>query len=152
MDETGWIIVIFMAGFVAMIVELFLPGAVLGTIGFLVCCGAIVYAFVTGHPVMGGVMIGAIVAMLPVFFIIWREVLGRFWALKDTIGGSSAPSEASPDLVGKEGEAISTLRPSGVALIEGRRRAVITRGEMLDKGTRVRVIEVSGGRIVVKKA
>ena len=147
-----WLIVIYIAGLAAMLAELFLPGAVMGILGFLAVCGTIIGAYATGHPVMGTVMAAVTVAMFPLFFIIWRKVLGRFWALKSTVRGTSAGPVRAEDLLGKEGDATSQLRPSGIALIEGTRYSVVTRGEMLDKGARVKVIDVTGSRIVVKKA
>jgi len=39
-----------------------------------------------------------------------------------------------------------------VAVIEGRRYSVITRGELLETGTPVKVIDISGNRITVTKA
>jgi membrane-bound serine protease (ClpP class) len=53
--------------------------------------------------------------------------------------------------VGAEGEAVSPLRPSGIAHLNGKRYDVVTQGEMIDRGSRVKVIEVSGNRIVVKR-
>jgi membrane-bound ClpP family serine protease len=35
--------------------------------------------------------------------------------------------------------------------LNGKRYDVITRGEMVERGTRIHVIEVSGNRIVVKR-
>ena len=39
----------------------------------------------------------------------------------------------------------------GIAHLNDKRYDVVTRGEMLGKGSRVKVIEVSGNRVVVKK-
>lgn len=151
--ELTWIIIVFVAGLLAMLAELFLPGAVLGIIGFLTVCSAIVYAFWQGYTVTGGVLVAVTLAMLPVFFVIWRSVLGRFLAIKQTIKGtSSGRADADRELLGTEGDAMSQLRPSGVALIEGKRRSVVTRGEIVEKGARIKVIDASGGQIIVKKA
>ena len=147
-----WLIVIYVAGLAAMLAELFLPGAVMGILGFLAVCGTIIGAYATGHPVMGTVMVVVTIAMFPLFFLVWRRVLGRFWTLKSTVSGTSAGSVRAEDLLGKEGDAVSQLRPSGIATVEGTRYSVVTRGEMLEKGARVKVIDVTGSRIVVKKA
>ena len=53
-------------------------------------------------------------------------------------------------LVGKEGVATTDLRPSGMADIAGNRTDVVTDGEMIKKGTRVRVLLVEGNRVVVE--
>ena len=68
--------------------------------------------------------------------------------------GLSFEGEAATDArdrasIGREGTVESALRPTGIARIDGRRVDVITRGELLEPGTRVRVVEVSGNRLVV---
>jgi len=55
------------------------------------------------------------------------------------------------DLLGKEGIAEMNLRPAGRALFGNDRVNVIARGEFIEKGSAVRVIETSGSRIVVEK-
>jgi membrane-bound serine protease (ClpP class) len=55
------------------------------------------------------------------------------------------------ELLGKEGVAEMNLHPAGRALFGEDRVNVITRGEFIEKGTAVRVIETSGSRIVVEK-
>lgn len=53
-------------------------------------------------------------------------------------------------LVGALGTAETALRPAGTAVFGERRIDVITRGEFLDAGTPVRVVEAKGNRIVVE--
>ena len=55
-------------------------------------------------------------------------------------------------MLGAEGVAETELRPSGIARLNGRRSDVVADGEFIPQGTRVRVIEVSGNRIVVVPA
>jgi membrane-bound serine protease (ClpP class) len=47
--------------------------------------------------------------------------------------------------------AVTTLRPSGMARIEGVKYSVVTGGELIEKNQPVRVVKVEGSRIVVKK-
>jgi membrane-bound serine protease (ClpP class) len=54
-------------------------------------------------------------------------------------------------LVGKEGAAQSSLRPVGVALLDGQRVDVVTEGGMIDAGARIKVVAVEGNRVVVRK-
>jgi membrane-bound serine protease (ClpP class) len=66
---------------------------------------------------------------------------------------SEAGFSASDDFEGlmdEEGVALADLHPTGIARIDGRRVDVVTRGEMVLKNTRIKVIEVRGNRIVVK--
>ena len=53
-------------------------------------------------------------------------------------------------LVGREGVTQTPLRPSGIVLIGGERKSVVTEGEFLDAGKTVRIIHVNGSRIVVE--
>ncbi|QQO10445.1 NfeD family protein [Breznakiella homolactica] len=53
-------------------------------------------------------------------------------------------------LVGKEGKAASTLRPSGKADIDGRLYTVEADGEFIEPGAAVQVVRVRGNRIIVK--
>ncbi len=150
MDLT-WIIAAFVTGLILIVVEMFLPGAVLGFIGFLTVCASIVYAFVTKHTIAGIVMTVVTIMLIPVFFVVWKNVLVHFFALKNDERGFRPSSRISEDLLGEEGTAASPLRPSGIATIQDRRHDVVTLGEMLENGTRIKVIDVSGNRIVVKK-
>jgi membrane-bound serine protease (ClpP class) len=54
--------------------------------------------------------------------------------------------------LGQEGVAEMNLHPAGRALFGSERINVITRGEFIEKGSTVRVIEASGSHIVVEKA
>ncbi len=53
-------------------------------------------------------------------------------------------------LVGKEGTALTTLRPSGMGMIEDRRYNVVTDGEYIEMNSPVKVRAVEGTRIIVK--
>lgn len=52
-------------------------------------------------------------------------------------------------LVSEVGTAETPLRPAGKATLRGRRIDVVTRGELIDAGRRVRVLRVEGNRVVV---
>ncbi len=54
-------------------------------------------------------------------------------------------------LLGKKGVAITMLRPTGIALIEGARINVQTNGEFLPPNTPVEIIQVEGVKIIVTK-
>ena len=53
-------------------------------------------------------------------------------------------------LLGKQGTAITDLRPSGAGDFDGVRFDVVTEGGYIEKGTGVEIIEVKGSRLVVK--
>jgi len=53
-------------------------------------------------------------------------------------------------LTGKKGIAISPLRPSGIAEVNGKKINVLTRGEYVDANTKIKIISVEGNKIVVE--
>ena len=55
-------------------------------------------------------------------------------------------------LLHKNGVAITTLRPAGQIDIEGERYDAMADGAMVNKGEQVRVIDISGNILVVRKA
>ena len=78
------------------------------------------------------------------------------WGKRMVIGGLSFGSVPSLDqrdleLLGKEGTVEADCRPAGMARLDGRRVDVVARGEWLERGERVKVVEVKGNRVVVAK-
>lgn len=68
--------------------------------------------------------------------------------------GLSFEAQAATDdrdlaLVGATGSVETDLRPAGTARLDGRRVDVVSRGELIEAGEAIRVIEVSGNRVVV---
>ena len=62
-----------------------------------------------------------------------------------------ATDERDLALVRREGVAESPCRPAGTARIDGRRVDVVTRGDFVEAGEEVRVIDVQGNRVVVAR-
>ncbi len=79
-----------------------------------------------------------------------RSPMGRHMVAPGlSFEGEAATDARDRAAIGREGTVESALRPTGIARIDGRRVDVVTRGELLEPGTRVRVVEVSGNRLVV---
>jgi len=68
----------------------------------------------------------------------------------DRESGFSA-TEDYEELNGKEGVALTTLRPAGSALINGIKYDVVTEGDFISASKSIKVIKVEGRRIVVKE-
>lgn len=145
--------------------ELTIPGGIVGTLGVAAMVTAVVLAFREGSTT-GWVTLGAVALALPTAFVVglWRlprSRWGRMLALNPTPKESQprrwtdADSTAPPTreylpATGAEGVAQTPLRPSGRGRFGSRQVDVITRGEMIDRGARIRVIAVEGGRVVVE--
>ncbi|WP_241158430.1 NfeD family protein [Cohnella candidum] len=150
-------IVFFVAGIVLLILEMFMPSfGILGVLGIAgVVYGIVNAAFDTGHALqsLGIAALVAIVIVTIVAYVFRRRGIWNRFILKDqlTTDQGYVPNEPREGLVGEQGIALSTLRPAGVADIAGRRMDVVTSGEFVEHGRRVRVIAVDGTRIVVKE-
>lgn len=68
--------------------------------------------------------------------------------LSSVAGYTSADSHT--ELEGRTGTALTALRPSGTAEIDGERVDVITAGEFIERGQAVRVVRVRGSRVEVR--
>lgn len=64
----------------------------------------------------------------------------------------AATDERDLGLAGAGGVLESPCRPAGMARIGGRRVDVVSRGELIEAGAQVRVVEVRGNRVVVARA
>jgi len=150
--------IFFIAGVILLLLEMFIPS--FGILGLLGAAG-LVYGIVSAAQDTGNAAqtlgIAAVVslAVIAVTAYIFRKrgIWNRF-ILKESLTKEKGfvPHEASREsLVGKEGVTKSPLRPAGVALIEGQRVDVVSRGEFVEPGRPVRVIAVDGTRIVVEE-
>ncbi|MBI4202126.1 MAG: nodulation protein NfeD [Chloroflexi bacterium] len=66
------------------------------------------------------------------------------------LAAAAEGEETTQDLTGKIGQALTHLRPSGAAMIEGKRVDVVTEGEYILAGTSIEVVQDEGYRRVVK--
>lgn len=96
----------------------------------------------------------ALVASLMFLRFVPRLPFGRRLILRteldSTRGYASAPG-SDARLLGKRGRATSSLRPAGIAELEGQRVDVVSEGELIEAGELVEVIRVDGNRIVVRR-
>ena len=148
-----WVVVplLLITGFVFLIIEFFLvPGfSVPGIVGLAM----IGYGIFKAYHVYGatGALIAFAVSIIMTGLLIWLSLKSR--AFKSmSLHYDEREAKAIDDysvLIGKEGIAQTLLRPSGTALIEGKRIDVVTRGEYIEKDLPVTVIAVEGTRIIV---
>ena len=153
---TQLFVLLLSAGLLMVGAELFVPGAVLGTLGVASLVAAVVVAFYAFGPAIGFYIALGVLVLMAVSIAVWakffpRSSIGKKMTLAEDGRTFKASQEGLSQLAGKEGEAKSDLRPAGFALIEGRRVDVVTEGGMISKGDRVRVVQVEGNRVVVRR-
>jgi membrane-bound serine protease (ClpP class) len=161
----GWEEVLLLGlGLIAVAVEVFvIPGfGAAGVLGLLAIAASMVLAMMGGYPSSGDIaqalaVLGASLFITAAVVYAWLRHLpssGRFSGLllkgagHREEGFTTAPSR--PDLVGRDGTALTDLRPSGTARIGEERLDVVTEGEYVAQGSRVQVVRSDGYRHVVR--
>jgi membrane-bound serine protease (ClpP class) len=139
-------------GVILLLLETVLPGMIAGIAG-LACLVAGVAVAYARFGTSGGnmVLIGTVIALAAGIFVWMRffpgSRLGKIIISESTVGNIDTEQ---PQLLHQTGTAFTNLRPSGTAVIEGRRVDVVTEGSMIAKGTPVRVVALEGMRVVVR--
>lgn len=152
----GLVIAALIAGCALLCLECFLPGiGIAGISGAILCIFGIVGLIpYIGWYVIFVIMaiIGIIMAVIYFFAHSAEKGLNPFvLSAKTSKEEGFSASEDNTALMNKCGEAVTGLRPAGIALIEGKRVDVVTDGEFIDAGTPVCVTDIQGRRVIVKK-
>lgn len=150
-------IAVFLAGVLMIIVEILLP-----TVGLLAGLGvaAMFYSIVLalGGDISALAALGIALAISVVLFllIVSRLPSSKLWnkivlqkSARTEEGYVSAMEQS--ELVGKSGEVLTELRPSGTVRIDGRPVDVISEGAFIQKGKSIVVLSVNGSRVVVRE-
>ena len=159
--NTFWLMVmLFIFGGIMLILELMLPGfGIAGIIGII----ALVAGIVVGSSVLAaGQLAVAIlivfIAIVVMVILIYRSATKNGKISRSLFLHSKADKEEGytstrdyQDMLGKEGIAIAPLRPSGTGDFDGVKLDVVTEGQFIPKGTRIKIINVEGFRILVEK-
>ena len=169
-------VAVFLLGLVLFAVELFVfPGtAILGLAGALFMLVAVVMAMVDVYPATPGIptsvqfqvpystiVMNLAIAMSGSLLGVWllSSILPKtslyHSLVSQTVSGESSVLSAEKEqerLVGQVGVTLSRLRPGGKAQFGDSILDVITQGEPLPKGARVKVVGHSGTEAVVQEA
>ncbi|WHY96000.1 NfeD family protein [Peribacillus simplex] len=147
----------FIIGVILVLVEFFIPGGIIGLLGFTAIVGSLFLA--TGDPVHMTISLLIAVTVSILVFILLVKVFGKqmkFFrkmiltdATKTEQGYVSNPNRL--DLLGVEGKALTDLRPSGTALVKEERVDVVSEGSFISKGSSIIIVKVEGSRVVVRE-
>ena len=166
---SGWLeVMLFLAGLFCLAAEIFvLPGfGVLGLGGGLLVIASLVLAsqsFVLPSNAwqirqLQWSLLGILAAAVgvAVFGVLLRRWLPRAPVLRNVLlepppaDADAVDSDHLEELLGLEGTATTRLVPAGKARIGGRVHDVTSDGQLIEPGAAVRVVEVRGGRVLVK--
>lgn len=149
-------LILFLVGIGLLLLEFFLPGGIVGVIGFI----AIIASFFLAAGDVEQMAIAILIALIAGFIaiVVLIKVFGKKMTAFDRIILTDSTNTESGyvsnvnrnELIGKVGVLVTDLRPSGTLLLDGERIDVVSEGNFIMKGTHVKVIKTEGSRIVVR--
>ena len=150
-------IVLVVIGMILIVVEMIVPGfGAAGVSGGI----ALIAGLAIGSSSLTGAMFSLliIVALLAIIAtLIFKSALkgklSRSPVVLNTAieaGSTERSSEEMHRLIGKTGKTVTALRPSGIALIDGKRVDVSSEAEFIDKDREIEVVSIDGMKVLVK--
>lgn len=156
MEPLALYLTLLLVGFVLIGFEIFIPGGILGIFGAASWLTAAVIGWRNFAAPWNMVSAGGLLVFGIFTFVIWiryfpKSRVGKSLSLQINQADYKSHTDGGV-VVGAQGEAVSTLRPSGIASINGKRVDVVADGEWIEAGQAVKVSSTSGGHISVVKA
>ncbi|OIJ16151.1 hypothetical protein BKP35_04015 [Anaerobacillus arseniciselenatis] len=150
-------LILFGAGIILIIIEVFFPGfGIFGILGVIAIIGSMVLASYSTVNILLSILIAVVITVI--VSIIFFKYFGYRGPLKRMILTDATKSELGyvsnetrKELIGREGIAMTTLRPSGTANFEGERLDVVSEGGYIEQGKKVVIVATQGSRIVVRE-
>ncbi|CAG9619361.1 NfeD family protein [Sutcliffiella rhizosphaerae] len=151
-------IILFVIGVVLIVLELFVPGGILGILGL----GAVIVSFFLATDDIAGMGLSLLIAMIVtvavmiLMFTVFRKRIRLFdrIVLRDSTNSEQGyvSNVSRIELVGQEGVTLTPLRPAGTAVFNSDERFdVVTEGNFIGANKKIRVIKAEGSRIVVRE-
>lgn len=150
-------LILFFLGIILIIVELFIPGGIVGFLGL----GSILLSIILAGKSVLFMGISLLIAFTTaiIAMVILMKVFGKKMhlfnklVLRDSTSTEQGyvSNQSRTDLLNKKGIALTPLRPAGTIIIDNERIDAVTEGGFINSGSEVEVIEVEGVRIVVRE-
>jgi membrane-bound serine protease (ClpP class) len=162
-------IILFAAGIILLLLEIFvIPGfGVTGILGIICIIASLFLALIGGGNLpfwdtnqisiaiiqLATALAAALVLLiflarfLPKSTIFNRLVLSH----EENSDKGFVSSKPLSELIGKEGKALTTLRPAGMADFNGDKIDVVADGDYVQQGSRLKVLRVEGSKVVVRE-
>ena len=148
------------AAVILFVAEIFLPSAGIIALAAAASCVAGIVLLFLYNPATGVVGLVITIAVLPFFFAfllkLWPNTpIAKLLLLKNTqpVRTAEGPGDGEAGqnpLVGKQGKAVTDLRPVGMCVIDGKRTECLAEEGTIPAGSDVRVVSVDGMQIKVR--
>ncbi|MGG1248648.1 nodulation protein NfeD [Bacillus spizizenii] len=150
-------VLLFIAGVILILLEIFLPGGIIGLLGLGAIIASLFLAAGSFTVMAVSLLIASAVSITA--FILLTRVLGKRmkffkkFVLNDSTNTESGyvSNQTRMDLIGKVGVTCTPLRPAGTVIIDDERLDVVSEGSFTEKDKKVKVVKVEGSRIVVRE-
>lgn len=154
-EQVLFTILLQLVGVGVIMAEIILPSMGLLSILALGVFGYSLYLAFTGiSPAAGYALVAADVILVPVLVLTGLKLLAKSpVTLRKTLSkdaGVSSQDSALGSYLKMQGTAATDLRPAGMAILNGKRVDVVTRGEYIEKGVEIVVTAVTGNQIIVR--
>ena len=155
-DSLLLLIILQLVGVVVIVAEIILPsGGILSVVALSVFTYSLYIAFSDISKTVGFAIVAGDIVLIPVLVIVGLKLLARSpVTLRKTLSRKEGVSSQPPELdryLDMQGTAVTNLRPAGMAIIDGQRVDVVTRGEYIEKDSVITVTAVTGNQIIVRE-
>lgn len=159
LDPLAIAILLAAVGVLLLVAEVFFPsGGVLGLLSASALIASVYYAFNSSGGATAGLTLLAVeVIAAPAALLYAIRILPKTSIGKALMGEAPTSEDVQLDdsrhaLVGRIGVTRSKMLPSGDIEIDGRMLDAITKGQAIEPGEYVKVVEVQGNRLMVRRA
>ena len=151
--ELVYILIIVFVGLGLIVLEIIvIPGTtIVGILGFTCTVGGIILAYkyhdyTTGNYVLAGSIVVSIVSLyLAIKFKAWER-----FSVNQDISGKVTTNISEGIEPGKEGIALSSLRPYGTGEFDDNMVEVVSLGELIETNTPIRIVKIENQKIFVE--
>lgn len=150
-------ILLMLLGVGLLVFEMYLPGfGVPGILGSIL----VVVGFILLRPTLElGILLFVILAAIlciALSICLYSASKGRLNKSRLVLNDVAVPADAAENndlnyFIGKEGVTRTVLRPSGMGEFDGVKLNIVSDGEFIGNGAKIRVLAVEGNRILVKE-
>jgi membrane-bound serine protease (ClpP class) len=156
--HAGWsAVILFMVGIALLLIELAIPGfGFPGVGGIISILASIFMASASAAQAIASLATSMVLTIILAVLLFKYAPRSKYFdrlilstQLKTEEGYVGISDHSS--LAGKEGVAVTPLRPAGTAEIDGKRMDVVTMGDYIKAGEHIKVVKVEGNRIIVTK-
>lgn len=157
----GLVLLLFILGVVLIVIEVIMPGfGIAGILGIAsLVAGIIVVAQLVSTTVLIIIITLVLIIITALLVFMYKSVtkggrMSKLLLLNTETGkkeGYSSTGDAKEELIGLEGTAATILRPAGAGLFDKKKIDVVTEGEFIGKGNKIKIVEIEGFRIIVEE-